>query len=195
MAVHYPDKHRWILVVVALTVVVVLIIGSVFVVVINERHNKVGVISDSQLSALAGMQLVEGYLGAPLPNSSWVVLDKNCTGFYNHTVSSVYGGIWIASYEFASSKYSTEFYTFWYAHLAYGMHPGPNGNLSNSYVTLYNGSYYGFHYAVEISGSGTNYALAAIGYSGNYFFNIIDIAIPIHNVKGFIHDQIQAMTG
>lgn len=190
-----PGKQRRLFLIVVTIVAVVVVIGSVFAVVIDERHNKVGTISDSQLSALVGMQLVSGHPGAPLPNSSWIVLEENSTFYTNHRVSSVYGGIWISSYEFPSSNYSKAFYAYIYAKLIYGLQPGQDGNLSNAYVSVYSGSYNGFQYTVEIAGNGSDYFLQAIGYSGQYLFFITDTAIPVKNVKGLILDEILSMTG
>ncbi|MGC8497798.1 MAG: hypothetical protein ACP5NL_07385 [Thermoplasmata archaeon] len=172
-----PKLKRSILfTIIAVIVVVVVVVAVAIIILPSSSGPHFGFVPINKAENITGTTLTQSttsYSG----NATYAVT-KGEVIYYN---SSSGGRIMIVIAQFSNASVASNFY---------------KTEISTATLTTVwtNSTFNGFNYAY-ISESFSGYYMGlSVGHSGQYFFMIYDINLPITNFNALIQDQISAMT-
>lgn len=146
----------------------------------------VGMVTDSQVSGLAGVPLteipIENNFGGP--GSLFYSVTAYKEAQFNASGNSSF--VVVISFEFPNSNISTSFYGL------YSRAVPSNANLT---APVSNSSFDGFNFTIIQYDSEGFYSSFIVGHSGSFAFQITIGNIPSISPMTIAHDEIQAMTG
>ena len=200
-----PKPRKKLLTVVAVLLVMAVLASGAFIWVvappITFSHSpslKAAILSDSQVSSLAGKQLNEHASNATSISSLSSETPINMTmAYFNASASN--RTVVIGSFEFASSSSAHSFFMDVYHNLSLEMRSSnaSSSDAANVSFTIVNATYSTFNYTT-FSISFMNVSLSiAVGFSGHFTFIVGEIDFPasVVNFTTLVHEEISAMSG